>query len=95
MFGNVFTDEDTITSLYLPWNQDLEVVLPHVQRIRIRWLELTRNIASTMKAHLLTALAESGTSFSLIYFGYDEHAVDIDRRLGFLEPNLVELVQIL
>ena len=84
MFGNIFTDEDTITSLYLPRNQDLEVVLSHVERIRIRWLELTKNIASTMTAHLLTVFAEAGTSLSQIDFGYDEHAADIDRRLGFL-----------
>ena len=47
-FGNVFIEEDKMTWLYLPRNQDFEVVLPHVARIRTRWLELTRNVASTM-----------------------------------------------
>ena len=90
MFGNVFIDEDTITWLCLPRNQDFEVVLPHVERIRIRWLELTRNIFSTMTPHLLTVFAEAVTSFSLIDFGYDKYAADIDQIMGFLGPNLVE-----
>ena len=89
-FGNIFINEDTITWLYLPRNQDFEVVSPHVERIRIRWLELTRNNASTMTPHLLIVFAEAVNSLSPIDFGNDEHAADIDRILRFLGPNLVE-----
>ena len=89
-FGNRFIDEDTITWSYLPKHQDFEVILPHVERIRIRWLELTRNIASTMTPHLLTVFAEAVTSLLIVDFGYDEHAADIDRIMKFLGPNLLE-----
>ena len=34
-FGNGFIDEDTVTWLYLQRNQNFEVVLPHVERLRI------------------------------------------------------------
>ena len=64
--------------------------MPHIQRIRNRWLELTRNLASTMASQLLTVFAKTVTSLSLIDFGYGEHALDIDRVMGFLGPNLVE-----
>ena len=47
--GSRFMDKDTIIRLYFPRNQDFEVVLPHVERVRIRWLELTKNLVSTMK----------------------------------------------
>ena len=68
-----------MTCLYLARNQDFEVVLPHVDRIRIQWSESTRNIASTMTPRLLTVFANAVTSLSLIDFGYDEHAADSDR----------------
>ena len=89
-FENGFIDEDTITWLYLPRNQDFEVVLPHVERIRIRWVELTSNLASTMTPQLLTVFAKTVASLSLIDFGYDEHPADIDRIQRFQEPNPVE-----
>ena len=86
--GSRFIDEDTIKWLYLPRNQDFEIVLPHVEHIRIRWLELTKNLASTMTSQLLTVFAKNVTSLSLIDFGYGENVVDIDRIMRFLEPNL-------
>ena len=38
MFRKGFIEEDTITWLHLPRNEDFEVVLPQVERIRIGWL---------------------------------------------------------
>ena len=64
--------------------------MPHVERIRIRWLELTRNIASTMTPQLLTVFATTVISLSVIDFGYALHAADFDRIMRFLGPNLVE-----
>ena len=58
-------------------------MLPHVQRIHNRWLELTRNLTSTMTSQLLTVFAKTVTSLSLICFGYGEHALDIDRVMVF------------
>ena len=49
-------NEDTITWLYLPRNQDFVVVLQHVERIRIRSSELTKNLASTVTQQLLAVL---------------------------------------
>ena len=68
-FGNVFVDEDTMTWLYLSRNEDFEVVLPHVERIRIRWLVLTKNLTYTMTSQLLTVFEKKLTSLSLIDFG--------------------------
>ena len=48
------------------------------------------NLASTMTPQLLTVFAKTVTSLSLIDFGYGEHALDINRVLGFIGPNLVE-----
>ena len=41
-FWNRFIDEDTITWLYLPRNQDFEVVVPYAEHIRSRWLKFTK-----------------------------------------------------
>ena len=83
-FGNKFIDEDTIKWLHLPRNEDFEVMLPHVERIRIRWFELPRNLASKMTPKSLTVFAKAVISLSLADFGYDEHAADIDRIMRFL-----------
>ena len=90
MFWGVFLDEDTMTWLHLPRNEDFEVALPDVERAPIRWLELTRNLVSTITQQLLTVFAKTVTSLSRGYFGYGEHAVYIDRIMKFLGPNLVE-----
>ena len=89
-FGNGFIDGDTISWLHLPRDEDFEVVLPQVERIRIRWLELTKNIASTMIPRLLAVFAKTVTSLSVINFDYDLHAADFDRIMRFLGPNLVD-----
>ena len=64
-------------------------MLPQVERIRIRCLELTWNLASTTTPQLLTASAKTVTSLLLMNFGYDEHAADIDRIMIFLGRNIV------
>ena len=89
-FGNRFINEETITWLYLSKNQDFEVALPHVELIRIRWLVLTRNLASTMTTQSLTGFAKAVTILSQINFCCGEYAVDIDQTMNFLGPNLVE-----
>ena len=43
-----------------------------------------------MTPQLLTVFAKTVTSFSLIDFGYGEHAVDIYRIMRFQGPNLGE-----
>ena len=65
-------------------------MLPHVERIRIRWLVLTKNLTSTMKPQLLAVSAKTVTSLSLMDFGYGEKAVDIDQVMRFRGLNLVE-----
>ena len=53
-------------------------MLPHIERIRIRWLVLTKNLTYTVKRQLLKVFAKTETSLSLMDFGYGEYAVEID-----------------